>query len=187
MDDWHILWGKAIGVFRRCLPIWFLLAGHILFFIFVGYIHPIAIIQVFILIAGLVVFLTGIGLYFSAFFKRTTSAVVANFAFCTAIWLIIPLFLGLLSSIQDDDDSVVFMTYISANPVLQVATVMEGAAGQYNARTKLSRLEFDWPMNVRDEGAYSAIGILLIIALIYASVGFVFAWRAKCRFRRNIF
>ena len=25
MDDWHILLGKAIGVFRRCLPIWLLI------------------------------------------------------------------------------------------------------------------------------------------------------------------
>ena len=96
------------------------------------------------------------------------------------------LFLGLITSIQSDE-SEVFMTYISANPVLQVTTVMEGAAGEINAKTKLSRLEFDWPTDIPDEGAYATIGILLIIALIYASVGVLFAWRAKCRFRRNIF
>ena len=45
LNDWHILLGKAFGVFRRCLPVWALLAGHVILFIFIGYIHPIALPQ----------------------------------------------------------------------------------------------------------------------------------------------
>jgi ABC-type transport system involved in multi-copper enzyme maturation permease subunit len=196
MDDWQILWGKAVGVFRRCLPIWFLLAGHILLFVSVRYIHSIAIVHLFMIIAGLVVFLSGVGLYFSALLRRTTSAVVANFAFFTLIWIIIPVLLGLITSISPDK-SEVFEAYVSANPVVQVSIIMYGAGGDRNARMKLSDLDYNWPLNIRSkrtystsirsERTYSTTGILLITTLIYISVGVLFAWRAKCRFRRNVF
>jgi ABC-type transport system involved in multi-copper enzyme maturation permease subunit len=187
MDDWHILWGKTVGVFRRCLPIWFLLAGHILLFISVKYIHPIAILHMFMLIAGLVVFLTGAGLYFSTLLRRTTSAVVASFALFAVIWIIFPLLLGLMTSINRGKSEDSFGAYISANPVLQVATIINGAGGEVNAKRKLSRLDYDWPPDIGRTGAYATTGILLMTTLIYTSVGMLFAWRAKCRFRHNIF
>ena len=187
MDDWQILWGKAVGVFRRCLPIWCLLAGHILLFVSIRYIHPIAIVHLFMIIAGLVVFLTGVGIYFSTLLRRTTSAVVANFAFFTVIWIIIPLLLGLLMSITRDT-SKVFEAYVSANPVVQVTTIMSGEGGEPNAKMKLSDLEYNWPPSIRGNGeAYSTTRILLITTLMYISIGVLFAWRAKCRFRCNIF
>jgi ABC-type transport system involved in multi-copper enzyme maturation permease subunit len=94
MGDWQILIGKAVGVFRRCLPIWLLLAGHLILFITVRYIHPIAVVHLAILVTWIVVFLSGSGLYFSARLKRTTSAVVANFALALTLWAVIPLLLG---------------------------------------------------------------------------------------------
>ncbi len=97
MDDWYILLGKAIGVFRRCFPIWLLMAGHIFLYILLKYIHPVAIFHMPIFITGLVVFLTGTGLYFSARFRRTTSAVVANFALALVLWAVVPVILGLVS------------------------------------------------------------------------------------------
>lgn len=186
MNDWQILLGKAVGVFRRCLPIWFLLAGHILLFVSVRYIHPIAIVHLFMLIAGLVVFFTGVGLYFSTRFKRTTSAVVANFALAVVLWIVVPALLGLVASITRDKGDV-FETYVSANPVIQAYTIMGGAGGERNAKTKLSGLEYNWPPSRHSEGIYSTTGILLVTTLIYISIGFLFAWRAKCLFRHNIF
>jgi ABC-2 type transport system permease protein len=186
MNDWQILLGKAVGVFRRCLPIWFLLAGHILLFVSVRYIHPIAIVHLFMLIAGLVVFLTGVGLYFSTRFKRTTSAVVANFTLAVVLWIVVPALLGLVASIARDRNDV-FEKYVSANPVIQAYTIMGGAGGQRNAETKLSGLEYNWPPSRHSEGIYSTTDILLVTTLIYISVGFLFAWRAKCLFRHNIF
>ncbi len=186
MNDWQILLGKAVGVFRRCLPIWFLLAGHILLFVSVRYIHPIAIVHLFMLIAGLVVFLTGVGLYFSTRFKRTTSAVVANFTLAVVLWIVVPALLGLVASIARGRNDV-FEKYVSANPVIQAYTIMGGAGGQRNAETKLSKLEYNWPPSMHSEGTYSTTGILLVTTLIYVSVGFLFAWRAKCLFRHNIF
>jgi len=189
MNDWHILLGKAGGVFRRCLPIWLLLTGHIVLFVCMRYIHPIAIIHSFIFVVGLVSFLTGVGIYFSARFKRTTSAVVANFALAIALWIVIPALLGATSLFTGGrDNRRAFEMYFSANPATQAVVVMEGAGGASNARTKLSRLNYDWPSRHND---WHKVGgttrALLTYMLIYVSLGSLFAWRAKCRFRRNVF
>lgn len=186
MDDWHILLGKAVGVFRRCLPIWLLLAGHVVLFVLFRYIHPIAIFQLFMFVAGLVVFLTGVGLYFSTRFKRTTSAVVANFTLALVLWAVIPVILGLISQFTRDYDAL--GAYVSANPVTQATVIMSGAGGRWNARAGLSSLDYNWPSpNNNWHKVGPATGILLVYMLIYMSAGFLFAWRAKCRFRRNIF
>ncbi|MDH4241869.1 MAG: ABC transporter permease subunit, partial [Phycisphaerae bacterium] len=131
MGDWQILIGKAVGVFRRCLPIWLLLAGHLVLFVTVRYIHPIAIVHLAILVTWIVVFLSGSGLYFSARLKRTTSAVVANFALALTLWAVIPLLLGLGATINNK--SYFLEAYISANPVLQTIVIMDGAGGSQNA------------------------------------------------------
>jgi hypothetical protein len=149
----------------------------------------IAIVHSAILVAGLATLLTGVGIYFSARFKRTTSAVVASFGVAAAFWVIIPTMAGLISQFTRDlDQRDAFETYLSANPVIQVGVVMEGAGGTYNARTKLSRLNYDWPRRHSDwNRVWGTTGVLIVCMLINASVGVLFAWRAKCRFRRNVF
>jgi ABC-type transport system involved in multi-copper enzyme maturation permease subunit len=184
MDDWHILLGKAIGVFRRCLPIWLLMAGHIFLFICMRYIHPIAILHMTIFTTGLVVFLTGTGLYFSARFKRTTSAVIASFALALVLWAVFPAVLGLVSVFTHDYD--VVGELVSANPAAQLVILMDGAGGSWNARAGLSNLNFGWPDSSWRK-VWPTTGLVLIYMLIYTVAGVLFAWRAKCRFRRNVF
>ena len=184
MDDWHILLGKAIGVFRRCLPIWLLMAGHIFFFICLKYIHPVAILHMPIFATGLIVFLTGTGLYFSARFKRTTSAVIASFGLALALWVILPALLGLVSVYTNDYDIV--KDLISSNPAAQIVVLMGGAGGKWNAQAGFSNLIFNWPDRSWHK-AWSTTGLVLIYMLIYTTAGGLFAWRAKCRFRRNVF
>ena len=185
MDDWHILLGKAAGVFRRCLTIWLLLAGHVLFFVLVRYIHPIAIVHLSMIVAWLVVFLTCSGLYFSTCFRRTTSAVVASFALAIVLWVVVPSVCGLIAAVQRDENILAACMY--SNPAVQTIVIMYGTGGKFNALTKLSGLEYRWPTTRSDQGVLSVTAVLLITMLIYISIGFVFAWRAKCRFRRNIF
>ena len=192
MDDWHILLGKAVGVFRRCLPIWLLLAGHVGLFILVGYIHPIAAVHLLMLVTWLVVFISGSGLYFSSLFRRTTSAVVATFALAIVLWAVVPSLLGLTAVITEGDD--VFAPVLAyarkqggvlANPAVQAVVIMNGAGGERNARTQLSSLEYDWPYRRLEIGPTTIV--LFVTMIIYIFAGLVFAWRAKCRFRRNIF
>jgi ABC-2 type transport system permease protein len=184
MDDWHILMGKAMGVFRRCLPIWLLMAGHIFLFICMRYIHPIAILHMPVFMTGLVVFLTGTGLYFSARLNRTTSAVIASFALALFLWVILPSMIGLVSVFIHDYHAV--GNFISANPAAQIAILMDGAGGKWNAQTGFSHLNFPWPDSSWRK-AWPTTGLVLIYMLIYTVAGAAFGWRAKCRFRRNIF
>jgi len=184
MDDWHILLGKAIGVFRRCLPIWLLMAGHIFFFICLKYIHPVAILHMPIFATGLIVFLTGSGLYFSARFKRTTSAVIASFGLALALWVVLPALFGLVSVYTHDYDIV--KDLVSANPAAQIAVLMEGAGGKWNAQADFSKLNFNWPDSSWHK-AWPTTGLVIIYMLIYTAAGVFFGWRAKCRFRRNVF
>jgi hypothetical protein len=71
--------------------------------------------------------------------------------------------------------------------VIQAYTIMYGAGGERNAKTKLSGLEYNWPPSRHSEDIYMTNSILLVTTLMYISIGFLFAWRAKCRFRRNVF
>jgi ABC-type transport system involved in multi-copper enzyme maturation permease subunit len=184
MEDWQILAGKAVGVVRKCLPIWLLLAAHLLIFISIGYIHPIAAVHMGMIVAGTVMFISGSGLYFSARMKRTTSAVVANFAFLLTLWAIIPMVLEFLTVAGLNRDFL--QIYVSANPVVQTAVTISGASGS-NAGNLLSSLGYDWPDRSAFKDVWSTTLFLLAAMLTYMAVGMLFAWRAKCRFRRDIF
>jgi ABC-type transport system involved in multi-copper enzyme maturation permease subunit len=189
MDDLYILVGKAVGVFRRCSPVWILLTAHVIVFVVVGYIHPIAIVHVFLIVSGLIVFLTGVGIYFSSCFQRTTSAVVANFGFILIIWFVIPVLLGFVSEFFRRNETLytALGVCVSANPAAQATIVMNGDGGVSNAGTKLSSLDYSWPHSKRGMGVWQTTRNLLITASIYTVIGLLFAWRAMCRFRRNIF
>jgi len=188
MDDWQILLGKAGGVFRRCLPIWLLLTGHVLLFVCLRYIHPILIVHLFIFVTGLVAFLTGVGIYFSSRFKRTTSAVVATFGVAIALWVVVPSVLAFASEISKDKDlQYAFSLYFSGNPAVQTGVVTSTAGGDAAARMKLLRLRYAWPHHGRWRSAGDATLALLGYMLIHASIGVLLAWRAKRRFRRNVF
>ena len=185
MDDWHILLGKAGGVFRRCLPIWLLLAGHVVVFVLVKYIHPAALVHLLLFVPGLTLFLTGAGIYFSTRCKRTTSAVVATFAFTLVLWMILPALMGLAAAADRGEN--ILERYMCAHPAVQVGVLMDGAGGRYNASEGLSKLAYEWPARGHTDGFWPTTRTLLLNTSIYISVGLFFAWRAKRRFRRKIF
>lgn len=183
LTDTQIIFGKAVGVFRRCAPVWLLLIGHLLLFAIIGYMHPIALVQVLMIVISALVFLSGTGLYFSARLKRTTSAVVANLGTALGLWGIVPMLLGMATSLSNNED--IAETILMANPVVQIVVCMEGSAGSYNANDELRDLSYYWPLGDVSCGETSLT--LLISMLVYATVGVLFAWRAKCLLRRNIF
>jgi ABC-type transport system involved in multi-copper enzyme maturation permease subunit len=177
LSDWQILIGKFAGFLRRCLPIWFLLFGHIIVFTLSGVIHPVAIIQMAILVAWIVVFLFGTGVYFSARLRHTTTAVIANFALAGAIWAVAPILLGLITGIGRAGQDI-FEAYIAVNPMVHAGVVMDGTAGTLGS--------YDWPSFSSLSAARSTVWMITCM-LGYMLLGVLFAWRAKCRFRRNIF
>jgi len=183
MSDWQIFLGKAVAVFRRCLIVWLLAAGHVVLFVLIGYIHPIAIVHLFMIVVWMTVFLTSAGLYFSARFRRTTSAVVATFGLAFVLWVVVPTVGGLIATMVRDEKIISACTF--ANPAVQTATLMNTASGRRNAQKGLSGLRYKWFGRYRDVA--SITGVLAVTMLIYVFFGSLFAWRAKCLFRRNVF
>jgi ABC-2 type transport system permease protein len=187
MGDWHILLGKALAAFRRCLPVWILWGAHVLIFVITRYLHPIVFVHVVMLVAWLTVFLIGSALYFSARFKRTTSAVVASLVLAFALWVVIPASLGVLTAFFHKPYAL--NESALANPLVQAAVVTSGGTtpGRYHIPQDLAELNYDWPGSPGVRSAWATTVILLVNMLLYVLAGSLFAWRAKCRLRRGVF
>lgn len=179
LDDRQILFGKFVGVLRRCLPIWSLLFGHVFIFSLLGLIHPIAIIQIGILVTWIVVFLSCSGLYFSSRFKRTTTAVIIKFILAAVIWAIFPLLMAIVTGIIGDGHNFV-EAYMDTNPFVHSIVIMDATA----KGSSISR--YDWIV-VRRVNVVDSTIWMLVCMTGYVLLGLVFAWRAQRRFRRNIF
>jgi ABC-type transport system involved in multi-copper enzyme maturation permease subunit len=185
LNDKDILIGKLIGALRRCFPAWLLLFGHIIAFSLIGLIHPLAIVQTGILVTWIAIFLSGSGLYFSSRFKRTTTAVLMNFALVATIWAILPLLMGIVASINSPftrDAHELVEAYIDTNPFVHMGNIMIATAGGKSDKTG----SYYWPGHGTLNAAKSTIW-MSVCMVGYILIGFLFAWRAKCQFRRRIF
>jgi len=185
LDDRDILIGKFVGALRRCFPAWLLLFGHIIAFSIIGFIHPFAIVQTGILAIWIAIFLSGSGLYFSSRFKHTTTAVLMNFALVAVIWAILPLLMAIIASINTPfsrDVRELVEAYIDMNPFVHMGNIMIATAGKNNANVG----DAFWPgqgaLNVTDSTV-----LMLVCMVSYILIGFLFAWRAQCQFRRKVF
>jgi len=189
LSDWDILLGKAVSAFRRCLPIWGLLAGHVILFTLAGYIHPIAMLPLLVLVAWLTCLITGAGLYFSARLRRTTSAVVASFALVVGLWAVGPILAGLMGVMGGKTD--LLAVYLWTHPAIQTQLIMAGAAGSQNARASWGSLSYATEAVFHSNREAMGVGmvtcVLAGIAAVYILAGFLFFWRAKCCLRRRIF
>jgi ABC-type transport system involved in multi-copper enzyme maturation permease subunit len=176
---WEILWGKLLGVLRRCLPAWFLLFGHIAVFVAWGILHPMAIVQLDLLAAWTLLFLTSTGLYFSTRLRHTTTAVIANMALAAGLWAVVPLFLVITLGMAGASTRVLEV-YMDMNPFVQAGVIVGAAAhsgglGPYEwAHGGMSSLP-------------DATGWMVLTFAVYVSVGLVFLARAASRLRRNPF
>ncbi len=180
----QLLWGKAVGVFRRCLPIWGLLAAHVLVFSVAGLIHPVAILHLALLVAWVVCFFAGSGLVFSIRLKRTTTAVVANIALGAVLWWLVPMVTGILAMGAVDAIELILV----ANPFVQATVITAGAVGEANATSALRQLEYSWPTmwtGGHTAGWAGSTVMLAIVGMVYAVVGGLFFLSARNALRRS--
>ncbi|MEN6336723.1 MAG: ABC transporter permease subunit [Phycisphaerales bacterium] len=190
LSDNAILFGKAVSAVRRCVPLWGLLAGHVILFIFVGYIHPVALIHLSMVVVWVTVFVTGAGLYFGTRFRRTTSAVVAGFALILGLWAVIPIVVGLVWAASPR--SQLPYLYMWTNPAVQAQIIMDAAAGRENADRPLKEIIYDSScLAHRPDWESIHFGsmtyILSFVSVLYILGGLLFFWRAQHRLRRNVF
>ncbi|MGB2861906.1 MAG: hypothetical protein WBC05_01145, partial [Sedimentisphaerales bacterium] len=151
----------------------------------IGFIHPFAIVQTGILVTWIVIFLSCSGLYFSSRSKHTTTAVLMNFALVAAIWAILPLLMAIIASINTPftrDARDLTEAYIDTNPFVHMGNIMIATAGDKPAQIG----RYHWPGhgNLR---AMESTAWMSACMVGYILIGSLFAWRAKHRFRRNIF
>jgi hypothetical protein len=158
--------------------------GHLILFTLMGFIHPVALIHIPVLVAWVTVFFLGTGIYFSSRFKHTTTAVIMNFTFAAAIWGLVPLLMFLYAVMTHTSDNYA-ERYMNINPLFQGAVVLEGTCGRRRALKNVSELRYHWARGYKN--AEESTNFLLSSMLGYMLIGSLFAWRAKCRFRRNIF
>ena len=189
LSDWDILLGKAISAFRRCVPLWGLLAGHIVLFTLAGYIHPAALVHLLLLVIWLTCFITGAGLYFSSRFTRTTSAVVAGFALAAGLWIVGPILAGLVSVMGGEND--VIGTYLWIHPAAQIQLILTGATGLQNAEMSWASLSYAtgavFHSGRETMGVSMVTCILARVAALYIVAGLLFFWRAQCCLRKRVF
>ncbi|MCP4712859.1 MAG: hypothetical protein GY869_29890 [Planctomycetes bacterium] len=136
-----------------------------------------------ITILWLMIFLSSAGVYFSACFQRTATAVIASFALAAILWAVVPMVFGLMGRYQARNTYLT--TSMKANPMIQVEVLMNSVGGG-SADSAPSILVYRWPFFEHSNvGEFTMI--LLKSLLFYTVLAALFAWRAKARFRRNIF
>ena len=188
LSDRRIILGKAVGVWRRCLPAWVLLGIHVAVFTCMGHLHPVLIWHLSIVVTWVILFLTGTGLYFSARLKRTTAAVLANVTLAAVLWVIIPL----LSVIIVEGGRIrqgrrLVEDSLAGNPGCQVVVVAQGAyKSQRRSRRPDRGWSYRWPGN-KWHSVSATTYVLLVNLLGYGSASCLFLWRARRRLRRRVF
>ena len=137
-----------------------------------------------ILVSWIIVFFCSTGIYFSSLFKRTTTAVVMNFILGAVIWMLIPFLMVITAEMTNSSDDMA-EAYLNLIPYVHGVVVIDATVHDYrHVRGSISN--YDWPqMNNMD--AYESTLFMLAIMYVYLFVSFIFAWRAKSRFRRNVF
>ncbi len=187
LGDWHIIGASVLEVLRRSLPIWLFLIGHVFIFTLIGYLHPIILLHIPMLIVWVIAFLTGTGLYFSSRFKRTTPAVVMNLGLALAMWAVLPIVLSITTRGMPGQSNFSELL-IDANPVYQAGTLTASAGKDGFELTSdgfRSTLEYNWAFGTASAGETTWLMLLFILG--YAAIGFLFLWRAKVKLRRNLF
>jgi len=177
IGEWEIMAGKFGGVVRRCAAVWALLFAHVAFFAIIGYVQPIAFLQLGLIVAWVTVFLSCTGLYFSQRLKHTTTAVIANMALAVVLWAIIPLMAAIVLEVSHVNGGIL-EPYLDMNPFVQ-AGVVAAATAHANGLGA-----YEWAQgSINIVG--DATGWILLTAVIHVAIGLALAARTGSRMRRN--
>ncbi len=180
LSDGQILLSKGLAMIRWCIPRWGLLLAHVLFFMVLGYIHPLALLLLMLPMSGIILLATGTGLYWSARLNRTTTAVVANFIVPVVLWGIVPLVWAMIIEITHSSNRA-WETYLDLHPFFQIGIITEALARGPGWRVH----EFQWVSG--QDGLFESILVLAWSNLVWIALGLGFAWWAKYWFRKRVF
>ncbi|MEN6309523.1 MAG: ABC transporter permease subunit, partial [Anaerohalosphaeraceae bacterium] len=184
LTERQIVWSKCIGSIRRCLPAWLFLFLHLLLFVSKGTIHPVSLLQVSMLCIGIIVFLTGTGIYFSYRFRHTTTAVIWNISFAAVLWLLIPfvsvVFFNIMRWRGAEELAEIYM---DANPFVQGVAVISAAI---HSGGESEPLDYNWINSSNLSNVWTANVWMFVVMLAYIVVGWAFVWWTCRRLRKRI-
>ena len=86
----RIVLDKALGAVWRSMPVWGLLVAHLVVFTAFGRVHPIVLIHVALALAGTLAFVAGAGLLWSAYARRTATAMAMNLGLVALVFVAPP-------------------------------------------------------------------------------------------------
>jgi ABC-type transport system involved in multi-copper enzyme maturation permease subunit len=139
MTEREILLGKAVGVWRRSAVVWSPLIAHLALFLVLGKINPIVVVHIAMIVCGVVVVLTGTGLYFSAVFKSGTRAVFANIVSHGFLWIVVFVAVQIISRGSIGTGTHTADWAIFVNPLWQA-----GGAAELTGKDAYIRWTYDW-------------------------------------------
>jgi len=176
LTEREILFGKAVGIWRRCLPAWVPLFAHLAMFFPFGIVHPVVILHIMMIVCGFVALTTGTGLYFSAVARTGTRAVLANLGLHGFLWAGLPGLVGMILGPHEVNSVEVFL---NLHPLLQA-----GGATQLMGQGAWTQAIYQshWP------GRFSAnvASVTLLVSFTmaaYVLIGLGFAKLAARRIR----
>jgi ABC-type transport system involved in multi-copper enzyme maturation permease subunit len=171
LSDWEILFGKVVGVLRRSGPVWVMLLVYLIPF---GGIIAFGVLSALVVAIGTIVLLCGTGLYVSSRLRRASAAVAANFVLAGSVWCVLHFLLALygLASQHFYERYGTAFRHIYGRSLIDC--FWDSVPFVQATETVWSRRRYGSP-----DTTFYVLGYILL--------GIIFAWRAKCRFRRDVF
>jgi len=182
MTDGQILWGKVCGVARRCLPVWSLLLGHVFIFVLLGYIHPVALVQIPFVVFWSWAIVTGVGLFFSVRLRRATTAVIVNVLFFGILWIGLPFLLAMMFNVLTPGPEEPAEFYMDMLPFVHLGATLDATArSAWNPSPSLS---YEWIFWSADD-VWSSSLWMLVVGGISTMVAYIFFSAARNRLRKS--
>jgi len=182
LSEAQILKGKFAGSIRRQLPAYLPLFAHLGIICIVRIIHPLGVLQIFVVFIYVVLFLTSSGLYFSARFKHTTTAVIVNFAFAAILWGLLSMLFYLTAGILHASHKLPDL-YTNCNPFVQLIVIVDACVPPDRVFRFGSGFRYLWLGS--SCGAFAATLWLVVIAVVYLAGASLFFTRAGRLLRRS--
>jgi hypothetical protein len=105
-----------------------------------------------------------------------------NFAMAITLWAILPMLIGMTSAFFKEGRPLAEI-WMNTNPFVHVVTILEATVG----RLDVDGYRWFYFSHGNVMSVWRSTVWILECAAGYTLLGLLFAWRAKCRFRRRIF
>jgi len=186
-DPGRIVVDKALGALVNSMSVWVLLPAHIALGVVMGYFHPILLIHVVLLLAGVLALVTGSGLLVGSWVRRSSTAVMVNILVVATIFIGLPLMVETSHQFLGTENLEGLFTGL--HPVGQIIAVAQGASHadwlSYGDLQRHRVLGYYLDLPFGSMGWAGATVLVIVTAGVQAGAGLLAAALAARRLRRG--